>query len=212
MHRLHIAHGVCSFRESVEYSLLSTPLQDIFTPNIVAATEENARRDARLTAGRVYLIDLETCRQFEHGPGVQTAVPLLDTHVIPPLEMTAFDPFSWDVYISKSCTLLSSATAVDEGGSYPSHRLVMIRYGQRASTRYCTITYDGYRPDIRGLVIIRDHSLSNSFHSPVSVLTKRSVHSHAQGLLSAGAGRMNEHSNNNVSPARTEPQLRDGCQ
>ena len=114
--------------------------------------------------------------------------------------------------ISKSCTLLSSATAADEGGSYPSHRLVMIRYGQRASTRYCTITYDGYRPDIRGLVIIRDHSLSNSFHSPVSVLTKRSVHSHAQGLLSAGAGRMNEHSNNNVSPARTEPQLRDGCQ
>ena len=98
MHRLHIAHGVCSFRESVEYSLLSTPLQDIFTPNIVAATEENARRDARLTAGRVYLIDFETCRQFEHGPGVQTAVPLMDTHVIPPLEMTVFDPFSWDVY------------------------------------------------------------------------------------------------------------------
>ena len=46
----------------------------------------------------MYLIDFETCRQFEHGPGVQTAVPLMDTHVIPPLEMTVFDPFSWDVY------------------------------------------------------------------------------------------------------------------
>ena len=98
MHRLHIAHGVRSFRESVKYSLLSTPHQDVFTPNIVAATEENARRDARLTAGRVYLIDFETCRQFEHGPGVQTAVPLPNTHVDPPLGMKSFDPFSWDVY------------------------------------------------------------------------------------------------------------------
>ncbi|KAM5541271.1 hypothetical protein V8D89_005200 [Ganoderma adspersum] len=80
MHRLRIAHG------------------DIFTPNVVAAIEEDVQRDARLKAGRVYLIDFETCRQFEHGPGVQTAVPLMDTHVVAPLEMTSFDPFSWDVY------------------------------------------------------------------------------------------------------------------
>ena len=70
----------------------------MFTPNVVAALEQDARRDPRLTAGRVYLIDFETSGQFEHGPGVQTAVPLLDTHVVPPLGMTAFDPFSWDVY------------------------------------------------------------------------------------------------------------------
>nr|VWO99428.1 Tyrosine-protein phosphatase YVH1 [Ganoderma boninense] len=80
MHRLRIAHG------------------DIFTPNIVAATEEDAKRDARLSAGRVYLIDFESSRQFECGPGLQTAVPLPDTHIIPPLGMTTFDPFSWDVY------------------------------------------------------------------------------------------------------------------
>ncbi|PIL34767.1 hypothetical protein GSI_02554 [Ganoderma sinense ZZ0214-1] len=80
MHRLRIAHG------------------DIFVYNVVAATTEDAKRDARLTAGRVYLIDFESCRQFEHGPGVQTAVPLPGTHVVPPRGMKAFDPFSWDVY------------------------------------------------------------------------------------------------------------------
>ncbi|KAM5536289.1 hypothetical protein V8D89_010066, partial [Ganoderma adspersum] len=80
MHRLHIAHG------------------DIYAPNVVAATKQDAKRDARLTTGRVYLIDFETCRQFEHGPGVQTAVLLHNTHVVPPLGMKTFDPFSWDVY------------------------------------------------------------------------------------------------------------------
>lgn len=64
----------------------------------MAATEEDAARDARLTAGRVYLIDFETCQQFAHGPGVQPAVPLPNTHVVPPLGMKTFDPFSWDVY------------------------------------------------------------------------------------------------------------------
>ena len=72
--------------------------QDIFSYNVVAARAEDAARDARLTAGRVYLIDFESCRQFEHGPGVQTAVPLPNTHVVPPLGMKSFDPFSWDVY------------------------------------------------------------------------------------------------------------------
>ncbi|KAM5541277.1 hypothetical protein V8D89_005206 [Ganoderma adspersum] len=80
LHRLHVAHG------------------DLFTPNVVGATEADAKRDPRLKAGRVYLIDFETCRQFEHGPGAQTAVPLPNTHVIPPLKMKTFDPFSWDVY------------------------------------------------------------------------------------------------------------------
>lgn len=74
------------------------PSQDLFTPNVVGATEADAKRDSRLKAGRAYLIDFETCRQFEHGPGVQAAVPLPNTHVIPPLKMKTFDPFSWDVY------------------------------------------------------------------------------------------------------------------
>ncbi|KAM5541247.1 hypothetical protein V8D89_005176 [Ganoderma adspersum] len=80
MHRLCIAHG------------------DIYAPNVVAATEEDAKRDARLTVGRVYLIVFETCEQFEHGPGVQTAVLLPSPHVVPLLGMKTFDPFSWDVY------------------------------------------------------------------------------------------------------------------
>ena len=70
----------------------------MFYYNVVAATAEDARLDARLTAGRVYLIDFESCQQFEHGPGVQTAVQLPNTQVRPPLDMKSFDPFSWDVY------------------------------------------------------------------------------------------------------------------
>ncbi|KAM5541283.1 hypothetical protein V8D89_005212 [Ganoderma adspersum] len=80
LHHLRISHG------------------DIFEPNVLAATEDDAKRDVRLTAGGVYLIDFESCRQFEHGPGVQTAVPLQDAHVKPPLDVKTFDPFSWDVY------------------------------------------------------------------------------------------------------------------
>ena len=79
-------------------SSLCVPSQDIFEPNVVAATEDDAERDPRLTAGRVYLIDFESCQQFEHGPGVQTAVPLPNTHLNPPLKMKSFDPFSWDVF------------------------------------------------------------------------------------------------------------------
>nr|VWP02203.1 Mannitol 1-phosphate dehydrogenase [Ganoderma boninense] len=74
------------------------PFQDMFYYNAVAARAVDASRDARLTAGRVYLIDFESCQQFEHGPGVQTAVPLPNTQVPPPLDMKSFDPYSWDVF------------------------------------------------------------------------------------------------------------------
>nr|VWO95311.1 N/A [Ganoderma boninense] len=57
-----------------------------------------AKRHPQLTAGRVYLIDFESSQQFEHGPGVQTAVPLPNTHVNPPLGMKSLNLFSWDVF------------------------------------------------------------------------------------------------------------------
>ena len=72
--------------------------KDIFEPNVVAATERDAQRDTRLTAGRVYLIDFESCRQFERGPGAQAAVTLPPAHVKPPHGMKCLDPFSWDIY------------------------------------------------------------------------------------------------------------------
>nr|VWO94728.1 Lmo1883 protein [Ganoderma boninense] len=75
LHRLRIAH------------------MDIFQPNVVAATEDDAKRFPQLIAGRVYLIDFESCQQFEQGPGVQTAVQLPNTHVRPPLGMKSFDPY-----------------------------------------------------------------------------------------------------------------------
>ena len=65
---------------------------------MVAATEDDALRDGRVTAGKVYLIDFESCRQFALGPGAQGAVPVPPAHVKPPLGMKSFDPFSWDIY------------------------------------------------------------------------------------------------------------------
>ncbi|TBU22170.1 hypothetical protein BD311DRAFT_676702 [Dichomitus squalens] len=80
LHNLRIAHG------------------GVFGCNVVAATEEDAQRDMRVTAGKVYLIDFESCRQFALGPGVQGAVPVPPAHIRPPLGLKSFDPFSWDVY------------------------------------------------------------------------------------------------------------------
>ena len=70
----------------------------MFGRNVVAATEEDALRDTRVTAGKVYLIDFESCRQFTLGPGTQGAVSLPPAHVKPPLGIKSLDPFSWDVY------------------------------------------------------------------------------------------------------------------
>nr|VWO99431.1 Uncharacterized protein [Ganoderma boninense] len=99
LHRLRIAH------------------MDIYEPNVVAATANDARFDARLTAGRVYLIDFESCQQFAHGPGVQTAVPLPDTHLDPPLDMTSFDPFSWDVFcLGMTLEFLTESMFLDKPG------------------------------------------------------------------------------------------------
>ncbi|KAI0362872.1 hypothetical protein BV20DRAFT_959413 [Pilatotrama ljubarskyi] len=71
---------------------------DICNGNILIATEAEARADARLAAGRVYLVDFETSRQLDAGPGVQHSIPIPPAQIKPPAGMDRFDPYSWDVY------------------------------------------------------------------------------------------------------------------
>ncbi|KAI0350791.1 hypothetical protein OH77DRAFT_1005117 [Trametes cingulata] len=71
---------------------------DICNGNILMATEYEARADARLVAGRVYLIDFETSRQLGAGPGVQGTIPVPPAQIKPPPGIERVDPYSWDIY------------------------------------------------------------------------------------------------------------------
>ena len=48
--------------------------------------------------GKVYIIDFDTSRRFEKGPGHQHAIDLPECACKPPPGVTRFDPYSWDVY------------------------------------------------------------------------------------------------------------------
>ena len=73
-------------------------MQDLCFGNVVAAVDETEEEHPRTKAGRVYIIDFDRSRQLELGPGRQPAVALPSTQFKPPLQMKAFDPYSWDVY------------------------------------------------------------------------------------------------------------------
>lgn len=62
------------------------------------ATEDVARQNDRLVPGKLYIIDFDTARQFDLGPGEQPAITLPETQVSPPDGVQHFDPYSWDVY------------------------------------------------------------------------------------------------------------------
>ncbi|KAI0367150.1 hypothetical protein BV20DRAFT_1123787 [Pilatotrama ljubarskyi] len=71
---------------------------DICNGNVLIATEYEARTDARLVAGRVYLIDFESSRQLSAGPGLQQAINVPPAQIKPPAGMDRVDPYAWDVY------------------------------------------------------------------------------------------------------------------
>ena len=73
-------------------------MQDLCTGNIVAGFDKHAVQDKRIEAGKIYLIDFQTSRQFELPPGRQPAILLPETQVTPPGGIKHFDPYSWDVY------------------------------------------------------------------------------------------------------------------
>ena len=67
--------------------------------NIVVSTPYTTPWDARLELHKVYIIDLQTARQFSLGPGYQPAIVLpKNTQVRKPRGLQELDPYSWDVY------------------------------------------------------------------------------------------------------------------
>ena len=65
---------------------------------MLVALDRNERANPRTKAGRLYIIDFDRSRKLELGPGRQHAIELPSTQYEPPLQMKAFDPYSWDVY------------------------------------------------------------------------------------------------------------------
>ncbi|PIL34768.1 hypothetical protein GSI_02555 [Ganoderma sinense ZZ0214-1] len=109
LHRLQIAH------------------LDICFGNIASASPYQASTDARLVAGKVYLIDFHTSRQLALGPGLQPPIVLPPSQVDKPLDVTTLDPYSFDVYCAgKVMQRVLLYTALKE----PDFPWIPVRYAQ----------------------------------------------------------------------------------
>ncbi|KAI0668056.1 hypothetical protein C8Q78DRAFT_980377, partial [Trametes maxima] len=71
---------------------------DICSGNTAAACRREVQEHLHLTEGNMYFIDFETAQRLSAGPGIQCAVPLPETQVVPPDGMDRMDPYSWDMY------------------------------------------------------------------------------------------------------------------
>ncbi|RPD58313.1 hypothetical protein L226DRAFT_536739 [Lentinus tigrinus ALCF2SS1-7] len=71
---------------------------DMYDGQILVATERRADLHKEVESGKVYIIDFDTSKRLERGPGHQHAIELPECNCKPPLSMTRFDPYSWDVY------------------------------------------------------------------------------------------------------------------
>ncbi|KAI8995449.1 hypothetical protein BD414DRAFT_520712 [Trametes punicea] len=80
LHRLHIVH------------------MDLCHGNLLTAMPWDAAAHVRIVPYRLYIIDFDSSRQLEFGPGKQHAITLPETQMEPPKGLTHFDPYSWDVY------------------------------------------------------------------------------------------------------------------
>nr|VWO99426.1 CAMK/CAMKL/KIN4 protein kinase [Ganoderma boninense] len=85
--------------EGIEYlHRLQIVHLDIRFENIASVLEYQASTDARLVPGKLYLIDFGQSRQLALGPGCQPAIVLPARQEDKPLELTTFDPYSFDIY------------------------------------------------------------------------------------------------------------------
>ncbi|KAI0696978.1 hypothetical protein C8T65DRAFT_662905 [Cerioporus squamosus] len=71
---------------------------DMYDGQVLIATEEHVAFHKDVEAGKIYIIDFDRSKRLERGPGHQHAIDLPETNCKPPLGMTRFDPYSWDVY------------------------------------------------------------------------------------------------------------------
>ncbi|KAI0737957.1 hypothetical protein C8Q80DRAFT_1275987 [Daedaleopsis nitida] len=80
LHRLQIAH------------------MDMYDGQILIATKRQVVYHEQLEAGKIYIIDFGEAQRLQYGPGHQPAIELPECNCKPPLGMTRFDPYSWDIY------------------------------------------------------------------------------------------------------------------
>ena len=73
-------------------------LQVIYDGQILFATQRHVAFHKGLQPGKVYIIDFDASKHFDKGPGYQHAIELPECNCKPPLGMTRFDPYSWDIY------------------------------------------------------------------------------------------------------------------
>ena len=89
-----VRYGTCLLT-----TFLIRAIQDICPGNLLAATSREPSVDgARVTAGKVYIIDFDRSLRLAHGPGTQAAVLLPPAQFVPPAGVTHLDPYAWDVY------------------------------------------------------------------------------------------------------------------
>lgn len=72
--------------------------QDICRGNMLTANAKHASMHGQVVENRLYIIDFGQSRQFALGPGVQRAITLPNTQILPPNGLRHFDPYSWDIY------------------------------------------------------------------------------------------------------------------
>ncbi|KAL1943188.1 hypothetical protein VTO73DRAFT_4263 [Trametes versicolor] len=80
LHSLHVVH------------------MDICPENLIAANRHHASVHKTAVENSLYIIDFDSSRQFQLGPGLQRAITLPETQTQPPNGLKHFDPYSWDVY------------------------------------------------------------------------------------------------------------------
>lgn len=66
--------------------------------NVMAGLIHDTKWHKNVRANRVYIIDFDSSRQFELGPGIQPAIILPETQTDKPNGSQLFDPYSWDMY------------------------------------------------------------------------------------------------------------------
>ncbi|KAI0643070.1 hypothetical protein C8Q79DRAFT_916459 [Trametes meyenii] len=71
---------------------------DICSGNTAAACSREVQEHPHLTEEKMYFIDFETAQRLSASPGIQGAVSLPETQVVPPDGMDRMDPYSWDMF------------------------------------------------------------------------------------------------------------------
>ncbi|KAI0764694.1 hypothetical protein C8Q74DRAFT_1335441 [Fomes fomentarius] len=92
LHGLHIAH------------------LDIYDSQFLIGHQDDAAIHEQVVPEKVYMIDFGSSKRLAKGPGQQSAIELPQTNCRAPLQMSLFDPYSWDIY----CTGVFFKSLIEE--------------------------------------------------------------------------------------------------